>query len=350
MINGAPTDNNAKLFKQGAHTVLDGSGVKIAKEYDTPDWSPDKAQTEMEQAITALGKNNIDGVYAANDGTAGGAIAAMKGNGVDPTKVPITGQDAELAGDPADPRRRAVHDGLQGRSSRRPRRPPSWPSRSATGKKPPASVNEHDGEQRQEGRARRSCFDPVAVTKANVKDTIIKDGFWKPSRDLHRRVRRRLQGRRHPVVTMATETQAGAPQAPAGAGPAPEAARGHQALRRGAGAQRRRLRGQRRRGRRPRGRQRRRQVDAGQDHLRRRPGRRRGRSSWAASRSRSTRPQDAGKLGIATVYQDLALCDNLDVVANLFLGREADRGPSLDEITMEKRVAPSCSTPSPSGP
>src|SRR3954464_8417834 len=35
MINGAPTDNNAKLFKQGAHSVLDSSGIKIAKEYDT---------------------------------------------------------------------------------------------------------------------------------------------------------------------------------------------------------------------------------------------------------------------------------------------------------------------------
>src|SRR3954454_2834867 len=98
MINGAPTDNNAKLFKQGAHSVLDKTGIKIAKEYDTPDWSPDKAQSEMEQAITAIGKANIDGVYAANDGTAGGAVAAMKGNGVDPTKVPTTGQDAELAG------------------------------------------------------------------------------------------------------------------------------------------------------------------------------------------------------------------------------------------------------------
>ena len=97
MINGAPTDNNAKLFKEGAHSVLDGSGVKIAEEYDTPDWSPDKAQTEMEQAITALGKNGFVGVYAANDGTAGGAIAAMKGAGIDPKTRPTTGQDAELA-------------------------------------------------------------------------------------------------------------------------------------------------------------------------------------------------------------------------------------------------------------
>src|SRR5919199_2814230 len=97
MINGAPTDNNATLFKKGAHSVIDGSGFKVAKEYDTPDWSPDKAQTEMEQAITALGNNGFVGVYAANDGTAGGAIAAMKGNGVDPKAKPTTGQDAELA-------------------------------------------------------------------------------------------------------------------------------------------------------------------------------------------------------------------------------------------------------------
>ena len=97
MINGAPTDNNAKLFKQGAHSVFDESDLKVGKEYDTPDWSPDKAQQEMEQAITALGKDGFVGVYAANDGTAGGAIAAMKSAGVDPNQRPTTGQDAELA-------------------------------------------------------------------------------------------------------------------------------------------------------------------------------------------------------------------------------------------------------------
>jgi len=97
MINGAPTDNNAKLFKQGALSVLKSSGLKIGKQYDTPDWSPDQAQTEMEQAITALGNNGFQGVYAANDGTAGGAIAAMKGAGIDPFTRPVTGQDAELA-------------------------------------------------------------------------------------------------------------------------------------------------------------------------------------------------------------------------------------------------------------
>src|SRR4051794_40615290 len=98
MINGAPTDNNAKLFKQGAHSIIDSSGFKVAKEYDTPDWSPDKAQSEMEQAITAVGKDKFVGVLAANDGTAGGAIAAMKSAGIDPSTRPITGQDAEVAG------------------------------------------------------------------------------------------------------------------------------------------------------------------------------------------------------------------------------------------------------------
>jgi D-xylose transport system substrate-binding protein len=94
-INGSPTDNNAKLFGQGAASAFTQAGVQVAKEYDTPDWSPDQAQTEMDQAITALGKTGFKGVYAMNDGTAGGAIAAMQAAGVDPKTVPTTGQDAE---------------------------------------------------------------------------------------------------------------------------------------------------------------------------------------------------------------------------------------------------------------
>jgi D-xylose transport system ATP-binding protein len=48
-------------------------------------------------------------------------------------------------------------------------------------------------------------------------------------------------------------------------------------------------------------------------------------------------PRDAARLGISTVYQDLALADNLDVVNNLFLGREETIGPVLNEELMEKR-------------
>ena len=49
-------------------------------------------------------------------------------------------------------------------------------------------------------------------------------------------------------------------------------------------------------------------------------------------------PSEAQALGIATVFQDLALCDNLDVVANLFLGQEKSLGPFIDEVTMEKEA------------
>jgi D-xylose transport system substrate-binding protein len=93
MVNGAPTDNNASLFKKGAHSVLDSSGYTIAAEFDTPDWSPDEAQSWVEGQLAQ--STDLVGLYAANDGTAGGAIAAMKGAGIDPLP-PVTGQDAEL--------------------------------------------------------------------------------------------------------------------------------------------------------------------------------------------------------------------------------------------------------------
>ena len=66
------------------------------KEFDTPDWSPDKAQTEMQQAITATRRRSDRGVYSANDGMAAGIVAAMKSAGIDP--LPLTGQDAQIDG------------------------------------------------------------------------------------------------------------------------------------------------------------------------------------------------------------------------------------------------------------
>jgi D-xylose transport system substrate-binding protein len=174
MINGAPTDNNAKLFKQGAHSVIDSSGFKVAKEYDTPDWSPDKAQSEMEQAITALGKSGFVGVYAANDGTAGGAIAAMKGNGVDPTKIPSTGQDAELAGI------QRILAGEQYMTVYKAIKPEAEQAAElavalAKGDTPPAAKDKVDNGSKQ---VPSILLQPVAVTADNINDTIVKDQFW----------------------------------------------------------------------------------------------------------------------------------------------------------------------------
>ncbi|MER6348169.1 substrate-binding domain-containing protein [Streptomyces sp. NPDC001595] len=95
MMNGSPTDPNAKQFKAGALSELTGK-VQIAKSYDTKDWKPENAQSNMTEAIQKIGVGNIAGVYSANDGMAAGVIEALRAAGV--TKMPpITGQDAELA-------------------------------------------------------------------------------------------------------------------------------------------------------------------------------------------------------------------------------------------------------------
>ena len=72
------------------------SGYKTLAEYDTPDWAPPKAQEWASGQITRF-RNQILGVVAANDGTAGGVIAAFKAAGVNPVP-PVTGNDATIAG------------------------------------------------------------------------------------------------------------------------------------------------------------------------------------------------------------------------------------------------------------
>jgi D-xylose transport system substrate-binding protein len=100
MINGSQDIDPGREFKAGAHKILDpafASGrLKRGFEADIQQFDPSKAQTAMEQALTKL-NNKIDGVLVANDGMAGGVIAALtaqKLNG----KVLVTGQDASDAG------------------------------------------------------------------------------------------------------------------------------------------------------------------------------------------------------------------------------------------------------------
>ncbi|WP_407659463.1 substrate-binding domain-containing protein [Lipingzhangella rawalii] len=95
VIHGSPTDPNVDALKAGADPVLE-ENVEIGASYDTPEWSPDEAQSQMEQSITQIGAEDIVGVYSGNDGMAGGIIAAWQGTGVDEIP-PVTGQDAELS-------------------------------------------------------------------------------------------------------------------------------------------------------------------------------------------------------------------------------------------------------------
>ncbi len=98
VLAGAPTDYNASLFKQGAMkyiTPLARRGdIRIVMDQPVKDWLPSEAMKLVENALTAH-KNRIDGILAPNDGTAGGAIAALAAQKLD-GKVPITGQDAEV--------------------------------------------------------------------------------------------------------------------------------------------------------------------------------------------------------------------------------------------------------------
>lgn len=94
-INGSPTDAAAGLIRDGIDSALDASGYKTLAEYDTPDWAPPKAQEWTAGQITRFG-DQIKGIVAANDGTAGGAIAALKAAGVKPLP-PVTGNDATTA-------------------------------------------------------------------------------------------------------------------------------------------------------------------------------------------------------------------------------------------------------------
>jgi D-xylose transport system substrate-binding protein len=174
-INGDPADSNAALFKEGSNKGFEASGVQIAKEYDTPEWSATNAQNEMQQAITALGKDGFAGVYAANDDTGGGAIAAMKSAGIEPEERPTTGQDATVAGV------QRILVGQQYMTVYKAIKPQASISAEiaidlAEGKEIPQGkvTDELDNEA---GKVPSILLEPVAVTKDNIKPTVIADEF-----------------------------------------------------------------------------------------------------------------------------------------------------------------------------
>jgi D-xylose transport system substrate-binding protein len=95
-IAGAPTDNNATLFSDGANSVLkplvDSGALKLVQKQPIPDWDNQVGGTTFEQILTKNG-GKVDGVLAANDGLAGAVITVLTKNGLN-GQVPVTGQDA----------------------------------------------------------------------------------------------------------------------------------------------------------------------------------------------------------------------------------------------------------------
>jgi D-xylose transport system substrate-binding protein len=178
-INGDPADPNAALFKAGSNKGFEAAGVKVAKEYDTPGWTAENAQREAQQAITALGNDGFWGIYAANDDTGGGAIAALKGAGINPEERPVTGQDATVAG------LQRILAGQQYMTIYKAIPPQAQISAEiaialAEGEEVPA---DKVTEEINNGKADvpSVLLEPIAVTKDNVKDTVIKDGFVQAS-------------------------------------------------------------------------------------------------------------------------------------------------------------------------
>ncbi|MER6072191.1 substrate-binding domain-containing protein [Streptomyces sp. NPDC001852] len=173
MMNGSSTDPNAAQFKKGAHEVLDGK-VNVGKEYDTKEWKPENANSNMEGAISALGKQNIIGVYSANDGMAGGIITALKAAGI--SNIPVTGQDAELAGV------QRIVAGEQYMSVYKPYAPEAAAAAEmavdlAQGKSLDSVAK--DKVDSPTTKQVPSVLVPVtALTKDNIKDTVIKDGIY----------------------------------------------------------------------------------------------------------------------------------------------------------------------------
>lgn len=170
MLNGAPSDPNAAQFKAGAHSVLDNSDVTILAEFDNPDWSPENAQEWTADQLAKYKPKEIDGVYAANDGQAGGVISALTGAGVSTDDLPpVTGQDAELA---------AIQRIVAGEQSMTIYKPIKIEAETAAEVAVDiAQGKEVEAPDEYQGHA-SYIFDPIVVTQDNVMDTVVADGFY----------------------------------------------------------------------------------------------------------------------------------------------------------------------------
>jgi len=176
-LNGSPTDNNATLFANGYNSVLDpkysAGDFKKGPNQSVPDWDNQKALTIFEQMLQQTG-NKIDGVLAANDGLANSVISALNARKLG--KIPVTGQDATaqgiqhiLAGEQCMTVYKAVKAEADAASK--------LAIALAKGQTPTTN-----GSTDNKGTKTPSVLlTPVAVTKDNINDTVIKDGFLKPS-------------------------------------------------------------------------------------------------------------------------------------------------------------------------
>ncbi|HXD38561.1 MAG TPA: substrate-binding domain-containing protein, partial [Rhodanobacter sp.] len=171
---GAPTDNNAKILRQGQMQVLqpliDKGDIKIVGDQWVPDWNPTRALGIVEDALTA-NANNIDAIVASNDAIAGGAVQALAAQRL-AGKVAVSGQDADLAGV------KRVVEGTQTMTVYKPLDQLATQAAKlavdlARGEKPAYNSHYDNGEKSVDS----VLLQPVALTRDNV-DKVITDGFY----------------------------------------------------------------------------------------------------------------------------------------------------------------------------
>ena len=177
LLGGAPTDNNAKMLREGQLKVLkpliDKGDIKVVGQQWVKDWSPSEAMSIVENALTANG-NRIDAVVASNDATAGGAIQALSAQKL-AGKVAVSGQDADLAAV------RRVIAGTQSMTVYKPLKEiASNAARLAVqlvrNEKPAYNAKLANGFKQVD----TVLLKPVLLNKSNV-DLLVKDGFYSQS-------------------------------------------------------------------------------------------------------------------------------------------------------------------------
>lgn len=175
-IYGSKTDNNAKLFKEGQDNILnpyiESKRIVVLEEQWADDWKPENAKRITNAAIVKH-KDEIEGVLASNDGTAGGAIQSLKENGM-AGNVFVTGQDADLAAC------QRIVRGTQSMTIYKPianlaTRTAELSVKLASGKPVIARSGVNNGKI----EVPSVLLEVVVVTKENLRETVVADGFRK---------------------------------------------------------------------------------------------------------------------------------------------------------------------------
>ncbi|HVF43482.1 MAG TPA: substrate-binding domain-containing protein [Pyrinomonadaceae bacterium] len=177
LIGGAPTDNNALLLRKGQMNILkpavDGGAVKVISDQFAKEWKAEEAQRITEDSLTKTNKD-IQAIVASNDGTAGGAVSALKAAGIPDGKVIVTGQDAQL-----DAVQR-IAAGSQTMTIYKPIKPLADSAVDAAVKLAYGQpIDAPDKVNNGKIDVPSKLQEPQAVDKENLDATIIKDGYHK---------------------------------------------------------------------------------------------------------------------------------------------------------------------------